>query len=182
MSTRPQTRGSPTTHAAKPLPPPPPPINEEIKEDSETEDEEQEQQATAAASRNTARTATSTSRLMTQVMNVRKSPPSTAALTRLPTATLASNIIGNTASPQHFPSISESQNLCFKATKCNCCYCHSCLTPCCCCNANRFTSGWGIISHDSRWWKKSISCHPFSCWHWCTRRNFGWQFYLDCNW
>ena len=75
MSTRPQTRRSPTTHAAPPPPPPPPPTTKEREEDSETEDEEQEQQAMAAASRNTARTATSTSRLMSQVMNaLRKTP------------------------------------------------------------------------------------------------------------
>jgi len=110
MSTRPQTRRSHTTHAAKPPPPPPPPANEEVKEnsDSETEDEEQGQQATAATSRNTTRTATSSSRLMTHVMNaLRKTPPSTAALTRLPTATLANNIIGNTASPQPYPPSHE---------------------------------------------------------------------------
>ncbi len=118
MSTRPQTRRSPTTHAAPPPPPPPPPTTKEREEDSETEDEEQEQQAMAAASRSTARTATSTSRLVSQVMNaLRKTPPSTAALTRYLTATLANNIIGTTASPQPSPpsqevrtSVSRQQN------------------------------------------------------------------------
>jgi len=116
MTTRPQTRRNPTSHVA---PPPPPPRVEETVEESETEDEEQEKQVTAATSRNTARTAISTSRLMSQVMNaLRKTPPSTAALTRLPAATLVNGNIAATASPQPSPPSQEVRSKhFFKATK-----------------------------------------------------------------